>query len=99
MSAPTESRQKIRERLPRELFDVVIVGGGINGASIARDAAMRGYSVALLEQNDFGFGTSSRSSRLVHGGLRYLEHGQVRLVFESVSERARLARNARHIVR
>jgi glycerol-3-phosphate dehydrogenase len=92
-------RDGVRARLGGATFDLVIVGGGINGAAIARDAALRQYSVALLEQNDFGFGTSSRSSRLIHGGLRYLEHGLVRLVFESVSERARLAKNARHIVR
>jgi glycerol-3-phosphate dehydrogenase len=83
----------------RRVFDLVIIGGGINGAAIAHDAALRGYSVALLEQSDLAFGTSSRSSRLIHGGLRYLEQGAVSLVFEAVSERAMLARVARHIVR
>jgi glycerol-3-phosphate dehydrogenase len=97
--SPKARRAEVRERLRREIFDLVIVGGGITGVSIARDAALRGYAVALLEQDDFASGTSSRSSRLVHGGLRYLEHGEVRLVFESVSERSRLAKNARHIVR
>jgi glycerol-3-phosphate dehydrogenase len=92
-------RDEMRARLGRESFDLVIIGGGINGVSIARDAALRGYSVALLEQNDFAFGTSSRSSRLIHGGLRYLEQARVRLVFESVSERSRLSNTARHIVR
>lgn len=95
-----ESKRKLfRQHLSQRLFDLVIIGGGINGASIARDAALRGYSVALFEQEDFGFGTSSRSSRLIHGGLRYLEHGKVRLVFESLSERTCLARMARHLVR
>ncbi|MFW6125463.1 MAG: glycerol-3-phosphate dehydrogenase/oxidase, partial [Pirellulales bacterium] len=92
-------RQAIRDRLTNEIFDLVIVGGGINGAGIARDAALRGYRVALIERGDFGCGTSSRSTRLIHGGLRYLEHGQLGLVFESVSERTRLARLARHLVR
>jgi glycerol-3-phosphate dehydrogenase len=95
----TEQRRRLRTRLSEERFDLAIIGGGITGASIARDAALRGYRVALVEQADFAFGTSSRSSRLVHGGLRYLEHGQIGLVFESVSERARLADLARHIVR
>lgn len=94
-----EQRQRLRKRLSEDHFDVAIIGGGITGASIARDAALRGYRVALVEQSDFAFGTSSRSSRLVHGGLRYLEHGQIGLVFESVSERARLADLARHLVR
>jgi glycerol-3-phosphate dehydrogenase len=92
-------REQNRKRLQREVFDLAVVGGGINGAAIARDAALRGYRVCLLEQRDFAFGTSSRSSRLIHGGLRYLEQGQVGLVFESVSERALLAQLARHIVR
>ncbi|MBW2732774.1 MAG: glycerol-3-phosphate dehydrogenase/oxidase [Deltaproteobacteria bacterium] len=98
-TCPQEHRRDTCRRLTRDLFDVVIIGGGITGASIARDAALRGYRVALLEQDDLAYGTSSRSSRLVHGGLRYLEMGQLGLVFESVSERAALARLARHIVR
>lgn len=98
---PASSQQKraaTLERLRRDNFDLVIIGGGINGAAIARDASLRGYRVALLEQADFASGTSSRSSRLVHGGLRYLEQAQIGLVFESVSERSRLARLAPHIV-
>ena len=67
--------------------DVVVIGGGITGAGIARDAALRGLTVALFEKADFASGTSSKSSKMVHGGLRYLEHGELRLVFESVSER------------
>ncbi|MEX1186077.1 MAG: glycerol-3-phosphate dehydrogenase/oxidase [Gemmatimonadaceae bacterium] len=88
-----------RARLGRESFDVVVIGGGINGCGIARDAVMRGLSVALIEQDDFGCGTSSRTSRLVHGGLRYLEHGRVGLVRESRRERATLLRIAPHLVR
>lgn len=80
-------------------YDMVIVGGGINGAGIARDAALRGLSVLLLEKNDFGSGTSSWSSRLIHGGLRYLEYGEIPLVFESLHERRRLRRIAPHLVR
>jgi glycerol-3-phosphate dehydrogenase len=87
------------DRLGRELFDLVIIGAGINGAAAARAAALRGYSVALVDQDDIAFGTSSRSSRLIHGGLRYLEHLELGLVFESLAERALLARAARHIVR
>ncbi|MBX7193459.1 MAG: glycerol-3-phosphate dehydrogenase [Sandaracinaceae bacterium] len=78
--------------------DVLIIGGGINGAGIARDAAARGLRVLLCEQNDLAFGTSSRSSKLVHGGLRYLEQGELGLVFESVSERGTLMKLAPHLV-
>jgi glycerol-3-phosphate dehydrogenase len=80
-------------------FDVVIIGGGINGAGIARDAALRGLTVLLLEQNDFGSGTSSWSSRLIHGGLRYLEYGEIPLVYESLRERRILQTTAKHLVR
>lgn len=82
-----------------ESFDVAIIGGGITGAGIARDAALRGLRVALLEARDFASGTSSRSSRLVHGGVRYLEHGHLHLVFESSRERRTLLRIAPHLVR
>lgn len=80
-------------------FDLVVVGGGINGAGVARDAALRGLKVLLLEQRDLAFGTSSRSSKLIHGGLRYLEHYQFKLVFEGTNERAILRRIAPHLVR
>ena len=80
-------REILLARLRAQRFDVLIVGGGIVGAGIARDAAMRGLKVALIEQGDFASGTSSKTSKLIHGGLRYLEHGHVRLVFESLSER------------
>lgn len=79
-------------------YDIAIIGGGINGAGIARDAAMRGLKVLLLEKNDFGSGTSSWSSRLIHGGLRYLEYGEIPLVFESLHERRRLRQLAPHLV-
>ncbi len=79
-------------------FDLLVIGGGIVGAGAARDAAMRGLSVALVEQNDLAYGTSSRSSKLVHGGLRYLEQGEFSLVFESVSERRVLLDIAPHLV-
>jgi glycerol-3-phosphate dehydrogenase len=78
--------------------DVLVVGGGITGAGIARDAARRGLSVALVEMNDLAFGTSSRSSKLIHGGLRYLEHYEFSLVFEAVSERRILQDIAPHLV-
>ena len=87
------------ELLAREQFDVLIIGGGITGCAAARDAALRGYRVALVEKEDFASGASSRSSRLIHGGLRYLEHRQFGLVHESVVERARLLRNAPRLVR
>ena len=80
-------------------YDLIVIGGGINGAGIARDAAMRGLHVLLLEKNDFGSGTSSWSSRLIHGGLRYLEYLEFPLVFESLRERRLLSRNAPHLVR
>jgi glycerol-3-phosphate dehydrogenase len=80
-------------------FDVVVIGGGINGAGVARDAALRGLSVLLLEKSDFGSGTSSWSSRLIHGGLRYLEYAEIPLVFESLHERRRLRQLAPHLVK
>ncbi|HEU0034402.1 MAG TPA: glycerol-3-phosphate dehydrogenase [Kofleriaceae bacterium] len=80
-------------------YDVVVIGGGITGAGIARDAALRGLKVALFEKGDYASGTSSKSSKLVHGGLRYLEHGEIGLVFESVSERRVQTRVAPHLVR
>src|ERR1700741_1279797 len=80
-------------------FDLAIIGGGINGTGLARDAAGRGISVLLVEMNDLGSGTSSASSKLVHGGLRYLEHGDFALVREALLERRRLLHNAPHLVR
>lgn len=85
--------------LANERFDIVVIGGGITGAGVARDAARRGLSVALVEAEDFAAGTSSRSSRLIHGGVRYIEHGYLHLVWESSRERRRLLQNAPHLVR
>jgi glycerol-3-phosphate dehydrogenase len=92
-------RQRALKALADESFDIVIVGGGITGCGIARDAALRGLKVALIEKLDFASGTSSKSSKLVHGGLRYLEQAEFKLVFESVSERKLLMSRARHLVR
>jgi glycerol-3-phosphate dehydrogenase len=82
-----------------DVYDLVVIGGGITGAGIARDAALRGMKVVLFEKGDFASGTSSKSSKLIHGGLRYLEHGEIRMVFESVSERSVQLRVAPHLVR
>jgi glycerol-3-phosphate dehydrogenase len=82
-----------------EHFDVLIIGGGITGCGVARDAAMRGLKVALIERDDFASGTSGRSSRLIHGGIRYLEQGQLHLVHESIRERQILLRIAPHLVK
>lgn len=81
------------------MYDIVVIGGGITGAGIARDAALRGVKVALFEKADFASGTSSKSSKMIHGGLRYLEQGEIGLVFESVSERRVQSRVAPHLVR
>lgn len=85
-------------RLSGEIFDVLIIGGGITGAGVALDAASRGLRTALVERADFASGTSSKSSKLIHGGLRYLQQGDVRLVYEALRERKRLRRNAPHLV-
>ena len=88
----------MRTTLDGRHFDLLVIGGGITGAGVARDAAMRGLQVALVDKDDFAGGTSSRSSRLVHGGIRYLEHGQIGMVRESVRERETLLRIAPHLV-
>ncbi len=85
--------------LARQPFDVTVIGGGINGAAIAREAALRGYRTLLVERDDFGAGTTSRATRLIHGGLRYLEHGEFGLVYESLGERETLVREVPHLVR
>src|SRR5438477_9463695 len=79
-------------------FDLLILGGGITGAGVALDATLRGLRVALIDKGDFASGTSSISSKLVHGGLRYLEHGDFRLVYEALHERRLLLHNAPHLV-
>src|SRR5438046_345755 len=80
-------------------FDLAIIGGGINGVGIARDAVGRGLRVLLVEQNDLASGTSSASTKLIHGGLRYLEHGAFRLVREALAEREVMLRMAPHVIR
>src|SRR5512140_3350419 len=89
--------RRVREH--QGAWDMIIVGGGATGAGVAVDAATRGYSVLLLEQSDFGKGTSSRSTKLVHGGVRYLEQGNLTLVMEALKERGLLLENAPHLVR
>jgi glycerol-3-phosphate dehydrogenase len=86
-------------RLATTAFDVVVVGSGITGAGCALDAASRGLRTALIERDDFASGTSSKSSKMIHGGLRYLQQGEVRLVYEALHERSRLMANAPHLVR
>src|SRR3954464_13581987 len=82
----------------RGLWDIVVIGGGATGVGIAVDAASRGYDVLLLEQHDFGKGTSSRSTKLVHGGVRYLEQGNIALVMEALQTGSLLRQNAPHLV-
>ena len=86
--------------MPREpdRYDLIVIGAGINGAAIAREAVLSGLSVGVFEQDDLGSGTSATSTRLIHGGLRYLEHAEFSLVFESLAERERLLRTAPHLV-
>ena len=88
---------RIREH--RAPFDLLVIGGGATGAGVAVDAAARGYSVLLVEQSDFGKGTSSRSTKLIHGGVRYLQQGNISLVMEALKERGILRLNAPHLVR
>ncbi|MBO9668393.1 MAG: glycerol-3-phosphate dehydrogenase/oxidase, partial [Bdellovibrio sp.] len=85
-------------KLKNQEFDLVIIGGGINGAGVARDASARGMRVALVETNDFASGTSSKSSKLIHGGIRYLENLDFKLVFEALNERTKLFEMAPHLV-
>ena len=91
-------RAAMIEQLQDRQFDVLVVGGGITGCGIALDAVTRGLRTALVERDDFASGTSSKSSKLVHGGLRYLQQGDVRLVYQALHERQRLLRNAPHLV-
>ena len=92
------SRQDALQALATEQFDVVVIGGGITGAGVALDAASRGYSVALVERADYASGTSSRSSKLVHGGLRYLQNFDLGLVREALLERQLMVQLAPHLV-
>jgi glycerol-3-phosphate dehydrogenase len=93
-----QSRIEILKSMEQQQFDVLVIGGGVTGAGIALDAATRGMKVGLIEKNDFGSGTSSRSTKLIHGGLRYLKQGDVKLVQEVGRERAILYKNAPHLV-
>lgn len=93
-----KTRTNNLKKLESEHFDLLILGGGITGAGVARDAAARGLKVGLIEASDFAFGTSSRSSKLIHGGIRYLENKEFHLVFEALSERTKLFHMAPHLV-
>lgn len=103
MARPAEfsfrSRASNLHALADQQFDLVVIGGGITGAGVARDAALRGLSVALVERRDFASGTSSRSSKLIHGGLRYLQQGDVALVREAATERYAVRKLAPHLAR
>ena len=98
MSFSAKNRSEYIKTLKTEQFDLVVIGGGITGAGIALDAATRGLKVALVEKQDFAFGTSSRSTKLIHGGLRYLKQLEFGIVHEVGRERAILYKNAPHIV-
>src|ERR1039457_4850733 len=93
------TRDRAIDTLAAEQFDLVVIGGGITGAGVALDAASRGFSVALVERADYASGTSSRSSKLVHGGLRYLQHFDLGLVREALLERQLMVALAPHLVR
>jgi glycerol-3-phosphate dehydrogenase len=95
---PPFRRDDALRRLADEEFDVLVVGGGVTGAGVALDAASRGFKTALVEKADFASGTSSKSSKMVHGGIRYLQQREFRLVYENLAERQRLLDNAPHLV-
>jgi glycerol-3-phosphate dehydrogenase len=99
MSMGSFDRSLALRRLADDQFDLLVIGGGITGVGVALDAAARGLRVALVERDDFASGTSSKSSKMIHGGLRYLQQGDVRLVYEALAERQRLRKNAPHLVR
>lgn len=98
MKFSQHNRNFFIQQLSQNLFDLLVVGGGITGCGIALDAALRGMKVALIEKHDFGFGTSSRSTKLIHGGLRYLKQMELKLVRDVGRERAIVYRNAPHVV-
>ncbi len=99
MNSAAFNRSDALQRLESTNFDVVVIGGGITGVGCALDAVSRGLRVALVERDDFASGTSSKSSKLVHGGIRYLQQGDIRLVYEALAERQILRRNAPHLVK
>ena len=86
-------------KYPDKIWDIIVIGGGATGLGVAVDAASRGYSTVLFEQSDFAKGTSSRSTKLVHGGVRYLAQGDISLVLEALHERGLLRQNAPHLVK
>src|SRR3954465_10917259 len=96
---PAARRAATLDRFASHAFDLLIVGGGATGAATARDAALRGLDVALCEAGDFAGETSSQSSKLIHGGLRYLQYGDLHLVFEGLTERRRLMQTEPHLCR
>src|SRR5229473_1133753 len=93
------TRESNLARLEQEIWDVLVIGGGVTGAGVALDAAARGYRVALVEKTDFASGTSSASTKLVHGGIRYLPHLDFVLVHEALIERSYLLANAPYLVK
>lgn len=97
MGLSTIKRHVVKENMKQGMYDLVVVGGGITGAGIALDASARGMKVALVEMQDFAQGTSSRSTKLVHGGLRYLKQLQVGVVAETGKERAIVYENGPHV--
>jgi glycerol-3-phosphate dehydrogenase len=97
--SPLERRGEKLQRLRTETFDLLVIGGGITGAGVAREAALRGWRVALVERGDFGGGTSSRSARIIHGGLRYIAMGQLGVVYQACTERRGLLRYAPNLVK
>src|SRR5712692_9256303 len=92
------NREQMINCLDGRAWDVIVIGGGATGLGVAVDAQTRGYKTLLVEQHDFAKGTSSRSSKLVHGGVRYLQQGNVSLVLEALHERGLLLQNAPHLV-
>src|SRR5882757_2313389 len=97
-SSVPERRAAALQSLSQDILDLLVIGGGIVGAGVARDAALRGLRVGLAEQHDFAFGTSSRSSRLLHGGIRYLAQGRLGLVREASVEKKTIHHIAPHLV-
>src|SRR5690625_1692668 len=93
-----EGRTKALHQMEKETVDLLIIGGGITGSGLAREAALRGLKVALVEKEDFGYGTSSRSAKLIHGGIRYLANGDISMVKESARERKILKNIAPHLI-
>src|SRR5688572_20600031 len=97
---PDQKRETcIRQIEEVTLWDILVIGGGATGLGIALDAVSRGYSTLLLEQSDFAKGTSSRSTKLIHGGVRYLGQGNIKLVYTALHERGILIRNAAHLIK